>query len=89
MRIRSWRSWAGTSQAILKAAVSFVGRLMYSKRRFEEPYGFAVTGVRALAKYNPRFDPRNDLGPGDDLFEPVIFSAQYDAEHWSLTERVR
>ena len=29
--------------------------------------------------------PRKILGPGDDTFEPLIFSAQYKAEHWSLT----
>ena len=63
--------------------VSFMGRLIY-----ETPVRglrFALTGARLLAKYNPRFDPSQDLGPGNDTFEPLIFSAQYEAEHWSLT----
>lgn len=45
----------------------------------------AVSGGRAEAGYNPRFSPPDDLGSGDDLFEPLIFSAQYNAEYWSLT----
>jgi hypothetical protein len=67
----------------LESRVSFLGRLIY-----ETPVRglrLAITGGRGLAKYNPRFDPSQDLGPGDDTLEPLIFSAQYEAEHWSLT----
>jgi len=35
--------------------------------------------------YRPRFSPPDDLGPGTETFDPVIFSAQYNVEHWSLT----
>jgi len=62
---------------------SFIGRLMYSTPR--EALRLAVTGVRLETDYNPRLAFPDDLGPGKDLFEPVIFSAQYNAESWSLT----
>jgi len=62
---------------------SFIGRLMYSTPR--EALRLAVTGVRLETDYNPRLAFSDDLGPGKDLFEPVIFSAQYNAESWSLT----
>ena len=67
----------------LESRVSFMGRLIYETP--VQGLRLAITGARLLAKYNPRFDPSQDLGPGDDTFEPLIFSAQYEAEHWSLT----
>jgi hypothetical protein len=63
--------------------VSFLGRLIYETP--VQGLRLAVTGAHLLAKYNPRFDPPQDLGPGNDTFDPLIFSAQYEAEHWSLT----
>jgi len=67
----------------LESRWSFIGRLTYSTP--SEALRFAVTGVRLPTDYNPRFTFPDDLGPGTDLFEPVIFSAQYNAESWSLT----
>ena len=67
----------------LESRWSFIGRLMYSTPR--EALRLAVTGARAETDYKPRLAFPNDLGPGKDLFEPVIFSAQYNAESWSLT----
>ncbi len=67
----------------LESRVSFMGRLIY-----ETPVlglRFAATGARLLAKYNPKFDTPQDFGPGDDTFQFFIVSAQYEAEHWSLT----
>jgi hypothetical protein len=65
---------------------SFAGRLTYSTP--SEALRLAVTGLRLEADYNPRF-PRlafpKELGPGKNLFKPLIFSAQYNAESWSLT----
>ncbi|MBA2591185.1 MAG: hypothetical protein H0U97_02550 [Gammaproteobacteria bacterium] len=65
----------------LAGRLSFIGRLIY-----EAPIGglrLAVTGARFESGYRPR--PPDKFGPGDDLFEPLILSAQYDAEAWSLT----
>ena len=67
----------------LESRVSFIGRLIYEPP--VQGLRLAITGARLLAKYNPRFDPPQDFGPGDDTFEFVFFSAQYEAEHWSLT----
>jgi hypothetical protein len=70
----------------LESRWSFFGRLTYSTP--SEALRLAVTGLRLEADYNPRL-PRlafpNELGPGKDLFKPLIFSAQYNAESWSLT----
>ena len=62
---------------------SFIGRLIYETS--DQSLRLAVTGARLETDYVPRFSPPDDLGPGKDLFEPVIFSAQYNAEDWSLT----
>ncbi len=62
---------------------AFIGRLIYETP--EQALRLAVTGASVETGYRPRFDPSNDLGPGKDLFEPVVFSAQYNAEHWTLT----
>ncbi|MGQ0443544.1 MAG: hypothetical protein ACT4O2_00070 [Beijerinckiaceae bacterium] len=62
---------------------SFIGRLIYETP--DQSLRLAVTGARLETDYSPRFSPPDDLGPGKDLFDPVIFSAQYNAEHWSLT----
>lgn len=67
----------------LESRVSFIGRLIYETP--VQGLRFAITGARFLAKYNPRFDTPPDFGLGDDTFEFVFFSAQYEAEHWSLT----
>lgn len=67
----------------LESRWSFIGRLTYATP--SEALRLAVTGVRLEADYKPRFPFPNDLKPGTNLFEPIIFSAQYNAESWSLT----
>jgi hypothetical protein len=68
----------------LDPRVSFIGRLIYETPL--QGLRFAVTGARVADDYNPKFSPEEgDLGPGTDAIEPLIFSAQYEAEHWSLT----
>ncbi len=65
----------------LDGGVSFLGRLIY-----ETPLRglrLAVTGGRVVSDYNP--GPNDIFEDGTDTFEPLIFSAQYEAEHWSLT----
>jgi len=62
---------------------SFIGRMIY-----EYDGGrlrLAVSGLRAETNYEPRLLPPDDLTAGTNLFEPVIFSAQYNAERWSFT----
>lgn len=67
----------------LDSRLSFIARLIYETPG--EALRLAVTGARLESGYSPRFSPPRDFGPGNDLFEPVILSAQYNAEHWSLT----
>ena len=69
----------------LDSRLSFIGRLIYETPG--EALRLAIMGARFEAGYSPRSAPPTglELGPGDDLFEPVILSAQYNAENWSLT----
>ncbi len=66
---------------------SFVGRMIYEYGggRFR----LAVSGARVETQYEPRLAFPDDLTAGTNLFEPVIFSAQYNAERWSLTAEYR
>jgi hypothetical protein len=67
----------------LDPRVSFLGRLIYETPL--QGLRFAITGGRLSDNYNPRLSPEEGDFPGTDALEPVIFSAQYEAEHWSLT----
>lgn len=66
---------------------SFIGRMIY-----EYDGGrlrLAVSGLRVETNYEPRLLPPDDLTAGTNLAEPVIFSAQYNAERWSFTAEYR
>lgn len=75
--------FGGEQPGDFDSRVSFVGRLLYETPL--EGLRFAVTGGHLVADYDPGLDSQNDFGAGTDTFEPLIFSAQYEAEHWSLT----
>jgi hypothetical protein len=61
--------------------LSYIGRLtgQWDGGR----YKLALSGLQANLSYDPR--PPGDLEAGTDLFEQLVVSAQYNAEHWSLT----
>ncbi len=67
----------------LEDDTSFIGRVLY-----ERDGGRLRLGLSA-AEVNIDYDPAalfpNDLLPGSIRFRPWIFSAQYNAERWSLT----
>ena len=63
--------------------LSYIGRLSYELD--EGRLRLAVTGARVRTAYQPQSNTENELGSGTDAFQPVIFSAQYNAERWSLT----
>ncbi|MGH8507120.1 MAG: hypothetical protein ACREVH_00160 [Gammaproteobacteria bacterium] len=65
----------------LESRWSFIGRLKYETPG--ERLLLAVTGVHLEIGYGPRFSPPDDFGPGTETFDPVIYSAQYKAEHCS------
>jgi len=65
----------------LKTRLSYIGRVVY-----ELPNGrfrFAVSGAQVNAGYDPGADDR--LDSGSLKFRPLILSAQYNAERWSIT----
>ncbi|MBE7526672.1 MAG: hypothetical protein HS120_03380 [Burkholderiales bacterium] len=68
-------------QGDLETKPSYIGRILY-----EQPDGkfrFAVSGAQANVDYDPA---SNDiLQAGSFRFSPLILSAQYNAERWSLT----
>ncbi len=67
----------------LTSQVSYIGRGMY-----EYDGGrvrLAVSGTQLNIGYDPARAFPGDLRAGSVLFTPVIFSAQYNAERWSLT----
>lgn len=63
------------------AEMSYIGRVIYELD--EGRLRFALSGSQLNIGYNPReTDP---LHAGSIRFMPLIFSAQYNAERWSLT----
>ncbi|MCO6412442.1 MAG: hypothetical protein J5I92_06830 [Thiogranum sp.] len=65
----------------LREELSYLGRLMYERDGGNIRVG--LTGAQLNMDYAPGVgDPS---GPGSIRFTPVILSAQYNAENWSLT----
>lgn len=67
----------------LDEETSYIGRIMY-----EQGGGrirLALSAAQVNIDYAPGAAFPNDLLPGSIRFEPYIFSAQYNAESWSLT----
>ncbi len=84
---------AQTGAAVLGAAAAYPGslssRVSYIGRGLYEYDGgrirLAVSGAQTNIGYNPAAPYPSDMHSGSILFTPVIFSAQYNAERWSLT----
>lgn len=65
----------------LESNLSYLGRLLYERNSGELRTGLSV--YQANLGYDPgKVDPLQD---GDFTFTAVLFSAQYNAERWSLT----
>lgn len=65
----------------LKTRLSYIGRILY-----EQPDGrlrLSVSGAEVNAGYDSA--PNDILNSGSFKFYPLILSAQYNAEHWSIT----
>ncbi len=73
---------AGNFPGELNGEPSWVGRLMYEWDAGRIRLG--VTSSQLNAKYQPQGGPVN-LQSGTFSFSPLLFSAQYNAEKWSLT----
>ncbi len=65
----------------LRSRLSYIGRVLYEQT--DGKFRFAVSGAQANVGYDPA---NNDLlGAGLFRFSPLILSAQYNAERWSIT----
>ncbi|MDQ3186583.1 MAG: OprO/OprP family phosphate-selective porin [Pseudomonadota bacterium] len=70
----------GERRGHLTPDISYVSRVMYELD--EGRLRFAVSATQL----NTGYDPAGDfLQPGSIRFTPLIFSAQYNAERWSIT----
>ena len=65
----------------LTREVSYIGRGVYESSG--NRVRLAVSGIWLDVGYNPAYNEL--LGSGSMQFSPVFFSAQYNAERWSLT----
>jgi len=78
-------SFLGSAGAELKGRlvreVSYIGRGIYESN--DKRIRLAISGSWVNIGYNP--GGINDFGPGSIQFSPIYFSAQYNAERWSLT----
>lgn len=78
------RSISDSLPGNMAGQLSWVARLMYEYDGGRVRLG--VTGAELNAGFKPN-SQRNVLGaaPGNFTLQPVLFSAQYNAENWSLT----
>jgi hypothetical protein len=74
--------FSGDVPGELESRPSLIGRIIYEING--GLFRFALSGAQVNADYDsaPASDPLRD---GSWRFEPLIFSAQYNAEKWSLT----
>ena len=63
--------------------LSYIGRMTFDLQ--DGKYRIALTSAWVDTGYNPKFSPPQDLGAGSNIFKPIIFSAQYNAEKLSIT----
>lgn len=63
---------------------SYIGRGIFET--FDKRLRLGISGIWLNAGYDPRYqNPVEVLGPGALQFTPIYFSAQYNAEKWTLT----
>ncbi len=65
----------------LKAKLSYIGRILYEQA--DGRLRLSVSGAEVNANYDPATN--DTLSSGLFKFYPLIFSAQYNAERWSIT----
>ncbi|MFO7580831.1 MAG: hypothetical protein R6W74_11595 [Nitrosomonas halophila] len=65
----------------LETKLSYIGRIAYEQ--VDGRFRLAVSGAQVNAGYDPAID--DELASGSFKFTPLILSAQYNAEKWSIT----
>jgi hypothetical protein len=73
---------ARDSPGNLDNKLSWIGRLLYEKDGGK--LRLAISGGQLNAEFNPTQIEGDTLENGDFTFSPLILSAQYNAERWSL-----
>ncbi len=74
---------AGVRVGKLNREVSYIGRAIFETN--DKRLRLGVSGIWLNTSYDPSTKHHDPLGPGAIQFTPVIFSAQYNAERWTLT----
>ena len=65
----------------LNREISYIGRGIFETN--DKSLRLGISGIWLNTSYDP--NATNDLGPGAIQFTPLIFSAQYNAERWTVT----
>ncbi len=74
---------AGVRVGQLNREVSYIGRAIFETN--DKRLRLGISGIWLNTSYDPSISRNDRLGPGALQFTPVIFSAQYNAERWTLT----
>lgn len=75
---------AGLRPGHLTREVSYIGRGIFETN--DKRIRLGVSGIWLNTAYDPQFhNPKEVVDPGGLQFTPVYFSAQYNAERWSIT----
>ncbi|SFE60890.1 hypothetical protein [Nitrosomonas sp. Nm166] len=67
----------------LNREVSFIGRGIFETN--DKRLRLGISGIWLNTSYDPEYKSNDPVGPGSFQFTPIYFSAQYNAERWSLT----
>ncbi|MBY0499942.1 MAG: OprO/OprP family phosphate-selective porin [Nitrosomonas sp.] len=67
----------------LNREVSYIGRGIFETN--DKRLRLGISGIWLNTSYDPNNNVIDKLGPGTLQFTPVIFSAQYNTERWTLT----
>ena len=67
----------------LQRDVSYIGRGIFETN--DKRLRLGVSGIWLNTSYDPNSKLHDPLGPGALQFSPIYFSAQYNAERWTLT----
>lgn len=67
----------------LNRDVSYIGRGIFETN--DKRLRLGISGIWLNTTYDPEHKSNDLIGPGSFQFSPIYFSAQYNAERWSLT----
>lgn len=74
---------AGVRVGQLNREVSYIGRAIFETN--DKRLRLGISGIWLNTSYDPSISNKDRLGAGALQFTPVIFSAQYNTERWTLT----